>query len=104
MTTTQQLETITHELYDFSKNYKNQNEVGLSSEFEETAKAIQYLVKVYNYGYEGYELEIWNRHISQKLNSLQRVIKVKSSQQKDQNNVFVLGSLSNYASTLKMIH
>jgi hypothetical protein len=104
MTHTQRLESITHELNDFGKNYKNQNEPGLGAEFEEAAKAIQHLVKVYNYGYEGYEVDVWNKHVSQKLNSLQRVIKVKSSQQHDQASTYILGSLSNYASALKMIH
>lgn len=103
MTHAQRLESITNELYDFGKNYKNQNEVGLGTEFEETAKAIQHLMKVYNYGYDGYEADVWNKHVSQKLIFLQRVIKVKSSNQKDQTSTYILGSLTNYASTLKLI-
>lgn len=104
MTHTQRLESITNELYNFGKNYKNQNEIGLGTEFEEAATAIRYLMKVYNYGYEGYEVDVWNKHVSQKLNYLQRVIKVKYSQQKDQTSTYILGSLTNYSSTLKMIH
>ncbi|MCD6017912.1 MAG: hypothetical protein K0S53_1033 [Bacteroidetes bacterium] len=104
MTHTQRLESITNELYDFSKNYKNQNEIGLSTEFEDAANAIQYLMKVYNYGYEGYEVDVWNKHVSQKLYSLQRVLKAKSSLQKDQTSIYILGSLMNYANTIKMIH
>jgi len=104
MTHTQQLKSITDELYNFSKSYKNQNEVGLSTEFEDAANALNYLIKAYNYGYDGYEIDVWNKHVSQKLSSLQRVFKMKSSQQKDQTSIYILGSLTNYASVIKMIH
>lgn len=99
MTNVQQLEAITNELYHFGENYKSKNEIGLGAEFQEAAEAIQHLMKVYNYGYDGYEVDVWNKHVSQKLNSLQRVVKVKSSQ-KDESCNYILGSLTTYTKAL----
>ncbi|MDF2447923.1 MAG: hypothetical protein K0R26_427 [Bacteroidota bacterium] len=99
-----ELESIKKELNLFGKNLKEQNEIGLGAEFEETAEAIQYLANVYNYGYEGYEIDIWNKHISQKLSSLKRVIKVKSSQTQTIPRESILGALTGYENTIKHIN
>ncbi|MES2567594.1 MAG: hypothetical protein V4565_12045 [Bacteroidota bacterium] len=104
MTHTQRLESITQELYNFSQDYKNQNEIGLGSEFEDTAKAIKQLIKVYNYGYDGYELDVINKHVTQKLNSLQRVLKTKSTNENDVNSHYILGSLNQYNTIIKKVN
>lgn len=101
MTHTQRLASITNELYDFSTNYKNQNEINLGEEFEDTANALNHLVKVYNYGYDGYEIDVLNKHVSQKISTLQRVLNCKSSNQKDKTTIYALGSLSNYSTIIK---
>ncbi len=100
MTRTQTLESITKELYVFSKNYKNHHETGISKELEDTAKAVDHLVKVYNYGYEGYEVDVLNKYISQKLTALNRIIKAQYAAQQD-TTVNVLGILNNYTTLIK---
>lgn len=102
MTRTQTLESMTKELYAFSKNYKKQHEAGIAKEFADTANAVNHLINVYNYGYEGYEVDVLNTHISQKLTSLHRIIKVKHSDQKDTTSVSILGTLYNYSTLIKM--
>lgn len=100
MTRTQTLESITKELYVFSKNYNTQHETGIAKEFEDTANAVNHLVKVYNYGYEGYEVDVLNKHISQKLSALNRIIKAQYVAQQD-TTVTVLGILNNYTTIIK---
>lgn len=100
MTRTQTLESITKELYVFSKNYKNQHENGIAKEFEDTAKAVDHLVKVYNYGYEGYEIDVLNKHISKKLSALNRIIKAQYASQQN-SSMTVIGILNNYSTLIK---
>ncbi len=100
MIPTERLESITTELYDFSKNYIK-DDACLGREFEDAANAIKHLISVYNYGYDGYEIDILNKYVSQKLTSLQRVIKVRSTKNKDDKTIYVLGSLNNYTMIIK---